>query len=100
MSVTVYDNVGEKQIFDNADKWECLPDGCLQVSKNGTTPVVLATFAPQRWERAVKTPKEDTALQFEEAIDLIKEVDGDKNWGNQTSEWQDRADSLISSVNK
>jgi hypothetical protein len=100
--VTVINPEGERVSFDNADGW------ILEITDNGTVlnvvkgssadpTKVLASFNVADWSSVRKDPKKDTQLQFEEALELIKAVD-DGNFGHQDKDWQERADSLLTSV--
>lgn len=82
-------------LFDNGKDWRENTSGSLDVLNSGSE--VIGTFAPGSWWGVKKSPREDQALLFEEAMELLKNVDNG-NFGNQDSDWQERADSLINQV--
>lgn len=99
MPVTVTDGLDGKSTFDNADTWEVSPEGHLNVIKeasNGGVPKILGTYHTKAWDSVKKDIKQDRQLLLEEAIELIRAVDNG-NFGNQDSDWQDRAEALINS---
>jgi hypothetical protein len=82
--------------FDNADNWTIRDNLVLDVTKDveGQPAKALGSYGPGDWSSVKKDPKLDKQLQFEEALELIRDVDGG-GFGNQDSDWQERADALL-----
>lgn len=88
--VTIFDE--NNVTFDNGDAWTKSPDGSLDVHKTDGT--IVGSFAQGRWSSVRKVQKEDKALQFEEALELVGLVDKG-NFGHQDSDWVERAEALL-----
>lgn len=95
MSVTVTSFDGEKTNYDNGDDWNITNEGILNVTstKDSVTKTV-GSHAPSAWNSVKKSPREDKALQFEEALELVGLVDSG-NFGHQDSDWVERAEALL-----
>lgn len=102
MAVTVT-MFGSKDIaFENADDWEIDAEfGILSIHKRNqdNTVTIVGSFSIGNWSCVKKNPKQDKTLLFEEAVEIIREVD-DGNFGHQSTEWQDRATSFLTSVGR
>lgn len=95
MPVTVTDSNGEKSTYDNGDDWTITDKGVLNITntKNGVSSVI-GSYSENAWDSVKKAPREDKALQFEEALELIGLVDAG-NFGHQDSDWIERAEALL-----